>query len=150
MNPLIALAIGLAFSAGASAQNLSKAEYKSGKDGIAAQYKAAKAACSPLSGSQRDGSRGKIRRQICDAEAKGKKDVARAELEARYSPSNKNRHAVNVAKAKADASVARKKCEEADHVKLVCLEEAKAAETRAMADAGKPAKETAPVSTSKP
>ena len=146
----IAIAIGLAFSAGATAQNMSKAEYKSGRDGIAADYKSAKAACALLSGSHRDGSRGKIKRQICEAEAKGKEDVAKAELEARYSPSNQNRNAVNVAKAKADYSVAKQRCEAADHVKQVCMEEAKAAETRAMADAGKPAKEASTVSTSKP
>jgi hypothetical protein len=146
----IAIAIGLAFGAGASAQNMSKAEYKSGKDGIAADYKSAKAACAPLSGSRRDGSRGKIQRQICEAEAKGKEDVAKAELEARYSPSTQNRNAVNVAKAKADYSVAKQRCEAADHVKQVCMEEAKAAETRAMADGSKPAKEASTVSTSKP
>ena len=156
----IAIAIGLAFSAGATAQDMSKADYKSGKDGIAAEYKSAKAACASMSGSRRDGSRGKIRRQICEAEATGKKEVATAELEARHSPSDQNRHAVNTAKAKADYAVAKKRCEEADHVKQVCLEEAKAAaEARAVADAeaalkpaeaSKPAKETATVSTSKP
>jgi acetylornithine deacetylase/succinyl-diaminopimelate desuccinylase-like protein len=155
----IAIAIGLAFSAGAIAQSMSKAEYQSGKDGIAAGYKSAKAACAPLSGSHRDGTRGKIRRQICDIEAKGKRDVAKAELEARYSPGEQNRHAVNVAKAKAHYAVAKKTCEEADQVKLVCLEKAKAADTSAMADAeaalksavaGTPAKDTPTVSTSKP
>ena len=142
----IAIAIGLAFSAGASAQSMSKAEYKSGKDGIAAEYKSARATCAPLSGTRKDGSRGKIKRQICETEAKGKKDVARAELEARYSPSNQNRDAVNTAKAKADYSVAKERCGEADHVKLVCLEEAKAVQVRALAAA----KETPAVSTAKP
>lgn len=40
----IAIAIGLAFSAGSMAQTMSKDEYKFGKDGIAADYKSAKAA----------------------------------------------------------------------------------------------------------
>lgn len=143
----IAIALGLAFSAGATAQSMSKAEYQSGKDGIAADYKSAKAACALLSGSGRDGNRGKIKRRTCEAEAKGKEDVAKAELEALHSPSSQSRHAVNVAKAKADYSVAKERCEAADHVKLACLEEAKAAESRAMAEASAPAKE---VSTSKP
>jgi hypothetical protein len=130
----IAIAAGLAFSAGATAQSMSKAEYKSGKDGIAAEYKSAKAACASMSGSARDGSRGTIRRQICDAEAKGKKKVAKAELEARYAPSDKNRDAVRAAKAEADYSVAKEKCEVAGNVKQVCMKEAKAAETRAVAD----------------
>ena len=141
----IAIAIGVAFSAGATAQSMSKAEYKSGKDGIAAEYKSAKADCAKMLGSGRDGNRGTIRRKICEAEAKGKNEVAKAELEASYSPTNQNRHAVNIAKVKADYSVAKQKCEAADHVKQVCMEEAKAAETRAMADA-----EASTVPTSKP
>jgi hypothetical protein len=154
-----AIAIGLAFSAGVTAQNMSKAEYQSGKDTIAAEYKSARAACSPLSGSRRDGSRGKIKRQICEAEAQGNREIAKAELEARYSPSNQNRYALNIAKAKAHYSVAKSTCEEADQVKQVCLEKAKATQTSAMADAdaalksadaGAPAKETPPVSTSRP
>ena len=146
----IAIAIGLAFSAGATAQGMSQAEYKSGKDGIAADYKSAKTACALFSGSQRDGNRGKIKRRTCEAEAKGKADVAKAELEARYSPNEQNRQAVNVAKAKADYSVAEQRCEAADHVKQVCIDEAKAAQTRAMADAREPAKEAPTVSTPKP
>jgi hypothetical protein len=129
----IAIAIGLAFSAGAIAQGVSEAEYKSGKAGIAAEYKSGRAACAPFSGARKDGSRGKIKRQICEAEAKGKRDVARAELEARYVPSTKNSDAVNTAKAKADYSVAKVRCAEADHVKQVCLEEAKAVQVRALA-----------------
>jgi hypothetical protein len=146
----LAVAIGLAFNAGASAQSMSKAEYKSGKDAIAADYKTAGAACALLSGSGRDGTRGKIQRRICEAEAKGKLDVAKAELEARYSPSSEKRNAVNVAKAKADYSVAKQRCEAADQVKQVCLQEAKAAETRAMAGARESAKEASTASTSKP
>jgi osmotically-inducible protein OsmY len=132
----IAIAAGLAFSAGATAQSMSKAEYKSGKDGIAAEYKSARAACASMSGSARDGNRGTIQRQICEAEANGKKKVAKAELEARYAPSDKNRDAVRVAKAKAGYSVAKEKCEQAGNVKQVCMKEAKAAETRAMKNEG--------------
>ena len=53
----IAMAIGLAFSAGAMAQTMSKDHIKSGKDGIAAEYKSAKAACGSLSGNPRRNSR---------------------------------------------------------------------------------------------
>ncbi|HUQ73263.1 MAG TPA: hypothetical protein VM183_00950 [Burkholderiales bacterium] len=133
----IAIAIALVFSAGASAQALSKADYKSAKDGIAAEYKSAKTACAALSGGGRDGTRGTIRRQICELEAKGKRDVAKAELEARHSPTDENRRAVTVAKVKAQHAVLRKKCEEADQVRQACLDETKAAETRAMAAAAK-------------
>ncbi len=44
------MAIGFAFSAAAMAGSMSTAEYKSAKDGIAADYKAARAACVPMSG----------------------------------------------------------------------------------------------------
>jgi osmotically-inducible protein OsmY len=143
----IAIAIGLTFSAGATAQSMSKAEYKSGMDGIAAEYKSAKAACASKSGNAKD---------ICEAKAEGKENVAKAELEARYSPSNKNRYAVRIAKAKADYSVAEEKCDDkSGNDKQVCMNEAKAAETRAIAnaearlksaDASKPARKTSTTS----
>ena len=62
----IAVAIGLVFSAGASAQSMSKADYKSAEDGIAADYKSAQAACASMAGNAKD---------ICQAEAKGKEKV---------------------------------------------------------------------------
>jgi osmotically-inducible protein OsmY len=146
----IAIAIGFGFSAGATAQSMSKAEYKSGMDSIAAEYKSAKAACASKSGNAKD---------ICEAKAEGKENVAKAELEARYAPSNQNRYAVRIAKAKAAYSVAEEKCDDkSGNDKQVCMKEAKAAETRAMArakaqlksaDASKPAKKTSTVSTSK-
>jgi osmotically-inducible protein OsmY len=137
----IAIAIGLAFSAGATAQNMSKAEYKSGKDGIAAEYKSAEAACASVAGNAKE---------VCEAKAKGKERVARAELKARYSPSNQNHYAVSVAKAKAAYSVAEEQCDaKSGNDKQVCEKEAKAAEAGAIAhakaqlksaEAGKPAK----------
>jgi len=141
----IAAGIALAFSAGAmAAQGMSKDEYKAGKDKIAAEYKSAKAACGSLSANAKD---------VCMAEAKGKEKVAKAELEAHNA-----RYAVSVAKAEADYAVAKEKCDDkAGNDKKACVKEAKAAETRAKADAkarmqtsdaGKPAKEksTAPAS----
>lgn len=112
----IAVAISLVFSAGAMAQGLSKADYKS-----------AKAACGSLSGNAKD---------VCIAEAKGKEEIARAELDARYAPSDENRYAVEVAKAKADYWVAKEKCDErSGKQKAACVNEAKAAETQAVANA---------------
>lgn len=128
----IAAAIALAFSVGAMAQSMSKADYKAGKDKITAEYKSAKAACASLSGNAKD---------ICVAEAKGKEKVAKAELEASYKPSVKTRQGVGIAKAEADYSVAKEKCDDmAGDAKKACVKEAKAAETRAKADAKAPAK----------
>ena len=139
MNPslihTIAVAVSLVFSAGAAAQGLSKAQYKSARDGIAGDYKAAKGACASMSGNAKD---------ICMAEAKGTEKVARAELDARNKPTSKTRHAVSVAKADAAYSVAKEKCDDmAGSEKKACVKEAKAAQTRAKADAPAQAKTAA-------
>jgi hypothetical protein len=124
---VIALALGLAFSAGVMAEGISKDDYKAGKDRIAAEYKAAKAACGSLSGNRND---------ICMAEAKGKEKVALAELEVSYKPSRETRYQVSVAKAEANYAVANERCDDlAGNAKDVCVKEAKAAETTAKADA---------------
>jgi len=147
----IAAAISLAFSAGAlAAQGMSKNDYKAGKDKIAAEYKSAKTACDSLSANAKD---------VCIAEANGKQKVAKAELEASNKPSDKTRYAVSIAKAEADYSVAKEKCDDkAGNDKTACVKDAKAAEARAKADAkaqmktadaGKPAKEMSSASTSK-
>ena len=124
---VIALAVGLAFSAGAMAQSMSKHDYKAGKEKIEAQYKSAKASCASLSGNPND---------ICEAEAKGKEKVAKAELEASYKPTQENHYQVSVAKAEADYGVAKERCDrKAGNAKDVCMKEAKAAKIAAKADA---------------
>lgn len=124
---VIALALGLAFSAGSMAENMSKIDYKAAGDKIAAEYKTAKAACNSLSANPKD---------ICVAEAKGKQSVAKAELEASYKPSAKTRYEARVAKAEADYAVANERCDDmAGNAKDVCVKEAKAAEVTAKADA---------------
>jgi hypothetical protein len=124
---MVALAIGFAFSAGAMAQSMNKVEYKDTSTRIAAEYKAAKKSCASVSGNAND---------ICVAEAKGKENVAKAELEAAYKPTTKNHYNVRVAKAEADYGVAMQKCDDAaGNVKDVCVKEAKAAQVTAKADA---------------
>lgn len=124
---VIVLAVSLAVSAGAMAQSMSKDNYKAGKVQIAAEYKSAKAGCASLSGNPND---------ICVATAKGQEKVARADLEASYKPSPKARYQVRVAQADADYAVAKERCDDlAGNPKDVCIKEAKAAQTSAMADA---------------
>jgi len=107
--------------------NMSKTDYDAGKKTIAADYKAAKAACDPLAGNAKD---------ICAAQAKGKEKVALAELGAAYKPTTKARYDVRLARAEADYSVAKEKCDDqAGNAKDVCVKEAKAAQTAAKADA---------------
>jgi hypothetical protein len=109
----IAVAIGLAFSCGAMAQGMSKDEYKASTDSIVAEFKSAKASCDSLSANAND---------VCVAEVKGKEKVAKAELEARYKPSEKTHYQARVAKAEADYSVAKEKCDDkAGNEKDVCV-----------------------------
>ena len=123
----IVLAIGLAFSAGAMAEAISKQEYKSIDNNIDADFKAAKAQCDSLAGNAKD---------ICEADAKGRRNSARAELEYKYKPTVKTLYEARIAKADAEYAVANEKCDDkAGNDKDVCVKEAKAARIHAEADA---------------
>ena len=124
---LLAIAVGLAFSAAGIAQTMPKDDYQAGKEQIAADSKAARTACTALFGNARD---------VCEAEASGSGKVAGAELDASYGPTLKSRNDVRVVKAEADHAVARQRCEDlAGNAKDVCIKEATAVETAAKADA---------------
>ncbi len=124
---MAAIAIGLAFGSGALAQTMSKTQYNAARDGIAAEYRTAKAACRSLSGNAKD---------ICQAQASGEEKVAKAELDAKYKPSVDARYKARVARADANYSVAREECDDkAGNIKDVCVKEAKAALVAAKADA---------------
>jgi osmotically-inducible protein OsmY len=124
----IAASIALTFSTAAlAAQGMSKDEYKAGKDRIAAEFKSARTACNAQTANAKD---------ICMAEATGKQKVARAELEASNKPGVKTRNAVSVAKAEADYAVGKEACDaKAGDDRKACMQAAKAAQTRAKADA---------------
>ena len=93
VNSSVTLALGLAFSSIAMAQNdMSGANVNLTKDSIEAEYKKDKANCESLSGNPKD---------ICMAEAKGKEKVAKAEFEARQRNTPKNRYDVETARAEA-------------------------------------------------
>ena len=123
----IAAAIALAFTTGAMATSMSKSDYNAGKAGIATEFKSDKAGCDSFSANAKD---------VCMAEARGRQTVAKAELEANFTPTQKTRYNVSIAKADADYSVAREKCDDkAGNDKDVCIKEAKAAAVAAKADA---------------
>jgi hypothetical protein len=123
----LTLAVGLTFTTSAMAEVMSKDQYKSAEKVIEADYKAGKSACSPLAGNAND---------ICVAEAKGKEKIAKAELEAQYKPTAKNRTAVQTAKADAAYAVSVKRCDDrAGNEKDVCVKEAKAAKVHALSAA---------------
>ena len=111
----------------AQAANMAKADYKAGKTRISADYKADKAACASLAANAKD---------ICVEEAKAKEKVARAELEYGYSGKASDQTKVLEVKAKTAYAVAKEKCDDkAGNDKDVCVKEAKAVETKALADA---------------
>jgi Flp pilus assembly protein TadB len=122
----IAAAVALAFGT-AQAQTSSKREMKSAeKERIEADYKADKAKCDSMQGNAKD---------VCMKEAKGKENVAKAELNAKNNPSASNQRKVDQAKAKADYEVAKEKCDDQKgKEKSACEKEAKAAYDRAKAD----------------
>lgn len=111
----------------AQAATISKDEYKAGKTRISAEYKAAKASCDAMSGNAKD---------VCQEQAKGKEKVALAELEYAHSGKPADQTKLLTTKAKAEYEVAKEKCDDkAGNDKEVCVKEAKAAETKALADA---------------
>lgn len=123
----IAACVGVAFAACAVAETMSKSQYKSSKETIRSEYKSASEACEPLKANAKD---------ICMAEAQGKEKVAFAELVASYKPTSKSRYDVHMARAQADYSVAREKCDDQEgNTKDVCVKEAKAARVAGEADA---------------
>lgn len=111
----------------AQAATISKDEYKAGKTRISAEYKTDKAACAAFKANAKD---------ICVEEAKAKEKVARAELEYSYSGKAADQTKVLEAKAKSAYAVAKEKCDDmAGNDKDVCVKEAKAAQTKGLADA---------------
>jgi hypothetical protein len=111
----------------AQAANSSKAEYTAGKTRIDADYKTAQAACSSRADNARD---------ICLEQAKAKQKIAHAELEYGHSGKPADQTKVKVAKAESAYAVAKEMCDDkAGNAKDVCVEEAKAVEAKALADA---------------
>jgi hypothetical protein len=94
---------------------------------IDATYKADSTACAQRSGNAKD---------VCMAEATGKRNVARAELEAAQRDTPRSRAKVAEEKAEAAYKVAKERCDDlAGNAKDVCVADANAQHERAKADA---------------
>jgi hypothetical protein len=149
---LLAAAVALAFATAVSAQTPSRAPDANPKadtttradrapagdrsmdrkvknaeeEKIEAEYKADKARCDGLKGNAHE---------VCEKEAKGKERIAKAELEAKKDPSERNQRKVKEARAEADYEVAKEKCDDMKgKEKSACEKEAKAMRDRAKAD----------------
>jgi len=106
---------------------MSKADYTQALKDADAQYKIDKKACTSLSGNTKD---------ICAAEATGNQKVAKAQAEAAYKHTPKDREHARIAYAEANYKVAIERCDDlAGNPKDVCVKEAKSALIKGKADA---------------
>jgi hypothetical protein len=121
------IVIGLAIPTFAIGAVMTASEYSAAKDRAGAEYKAAKVQCDGMSGNAKD---------VCIAEAKAVEKKAKANAEAQYKNTEKARQDAAITAAHANYDVAKEKCDDQKgNDKDVCIKEAKAAETKAVADA---------------
>jgi hypothetical protein len=132
MNKLSALKTALATAAllalpVGQAMAMSHGDYSAGKTRISEVYKAEKDACGSLKNNAKD---------VCIEEAKAREKVAKAELEHDYTGKQSDWVKVLKTRAETNYAVAKEKCDDlAGNNKDVCVKEAKAIETAALADA---------------
>jgi hypothetical protein len=121
---LIAAVVACGYAgAGLAADTMSKDQYKSEKERIDADGKAAREKCKDLKANAKD---------ICMAEAKGNEKVAKAELEAKQKDTPHARYNLAVAKADVEYNVAKEKCDDLKGKdKKSCEKDAKAAHNQA-------------------
>jgi len=125
------LCLGLLALSSVQAETLSKADYKTGKTHIQDTYKTDKAACQSHSGHAKN---------VCQQEAKAKEKVAHAELEYSYTGKTTDGNKVHVVKAETAYTVAKERCKDHEgNARNVCIQEAKATEQKALAEARKEA-----------
>lgn len=111
----------------AQAQTIGKADYNAAKTRISADFKSDKAICDGRSGNAKD---------ICVEEAKAKEKVALADLEYKHTGKSGDRNKLLTVKAETAYAVAKERCDDkSGNAKDVCVQEAKAVEVKALADA---------------
>jgi hypothetical protein len=136
-NHLIAIAAALCTSlAGGAfaADGMSKDAYKADKNRIEAEAKDAKKACLSMKDNAKD---------ICQAEAKAKEKVAKAELDAKNHPNARADAKVSQKKAEGEYEVAKEKCEDLKGGAIAtCKKDAKTAYDKVKAEARQASKAT--------
>ncbi|MDR3397242.1 MAG: hypothetical protein P4M06_06740 [Pandoraea sp.] len=125
------LAAGAAGMMGTTAANAADAatkdRYDAAQKSAEADYKASVARCEDLKDNAK---------KVCVENAKGNEKVAKANAEADYKQTPKARYDAAVAKADADYSVAKLRCDDKKgNEKDVCVKDADAAKTKAYGDA---------------
>ena len=122
-----AICVGAVLFAGASYAAGDKTAYDQTRTASKATYETTSKQCDSLSGNAKD---------ICVAEDKAVRTKADVQAEAAYKDTPKARENAIHESAEADYKVAKERCDDkGGNEKDVCMKEAKAAETRAKADA---------------
>lgn len=122
--PLIAAAVLGLYAA--QANTVSKADYEAGKTRIKAEYQVNEEHCASLAGNAR---------AVCAEEAKATERVARTELDYDYSGTRSDHRKALVAKAETRYAVAKERCgDRSGTARDVCIQEAKADQSKALAD----------------
>jgi opacity protein-like surface antigen len=110
-----------------AADGMSKDAYKDAKNKIEAQAKSDKKACADMKDNAKD---------VCQAEAKAKEKIAKAELDAQNHPGARADEKVRKMKAEGEYEVAKEKCEDQKGAAAAsCKKDAKMAYEKAKADA---------------
>ena len=134
---VIAASLALGFAGAAQAQSTStnrmsdkpRVDHKlknADEERVKADYKEALAKCKTMSGNEKE---------VCEADAKGKEKIAKAELEQKYEPSPRHQRNVDEAKAEHEYHVAKEKCDaQKGKEGSTCEKEVKAKYDRAKAD----------------
>ncbi|QAU33683.1 hypothetical protein [Janthinobacterium sp. 17J80-10] len=113
-------------SAAIGATNDARATYQAEKQHASDAYKAAHGQCKALSGNTKD---------VCIEEAKAAEKKSKADAEAKYKNTDKERLKARKVAADADYDVAKAKCgAKSGNEKDVCIKEAKAAQTKTKSD----------------
>jgi hypothetical protein len=110
----------------ANAATMSRADYDAAKTRISDEYKVDDARCTAMSGNSKS---------ICSQEAKGTEKVARADLEYSFTGTPRDQRRAQVARVDSTFAVAKEKCGlKAGNENDVCIQEAKAEQSKAMAE----------------
>ncbi|MFM9926304.1 hypothetical protein VLK31_25175 [Variovorax sp. H27-G14] len=126
---LLVLAIAsscFAMTAANAAGTMTKDQYNVAKEKISADYKVSKAKCDTLKDNAKD---------VCEKEAKGTENVAKAQLEQDYKPTPGHAKKVAEETATMNYEVAKEKCDDqSGDAKSACVNQAKADHDKAKVD----------------
>ena len=118
---------GIALGAAAQAGDMTNAQFRAATRSIEASHKSERAHCAPLLANARN---------VCTAQADGRKAIATADLALAHQPSRKTRNGARIARTQAEHREAIQRCESSSGAaRDVCVKEADAVLSAARAGA---------------